>query len=373
MWVTVFHTSAPVARQHSRCPSGEVLSEGVPMTRVTRLLNSYLVVVMLLSLLSASRAHAQTPGPISLVTPLALNPASPGVNVSTQATFTVKNTGGQAITVQAFLVGARDPNNANVDFPGTGQVTLQPGQPYSYSASRDLESAGQNYSARPVWWDGTNWFELDVHTTFTVGNTTPGTISLVTPLALNPASPGVNVSTQATFTVKNTGGQAVTAQLFVVGARDPNNANVDFAYIGPVTLQPEQQYTYSASRSFSGTGTYSDWPAYYDGTNWIELAPHTSFTVTSGTGGAACNLPWGGTIPDGGSVTAYQSSSVSCGNTCTAQTRTCTNGTLSGSYTNSSCTAPTSCTTTTLTVAKDGTGQYSTISDAAAHAQPGYE
>src|SRR5438067_11340628 len=113
MWVTVFHTSAPVARQHSRCPSGEVLSEGVPMTRVTRLLNSYLVVVMLLSLLSASRAHAQTPGPISLVTPLALNPASPGVDLATQATFTVKNTGGQAITVQSFLVGARDPKNGS--------------------------------------------------------------------------------------------------------------------------------------------------------------------------------------------------------------------------------------------------------------------
>src|SRR5438874_2492017 len=174
MWVTVFHTSAPVARQHSRCPSGEVLSEGVPMTRATRLRNSYLMVAMLLRVLSSGRVRAATPGTISLVTPLALNPASPGVNVSTQATFTVKNTGGQAITVQAFLVGARDPNNANVDFPCTGQVTLQPGETYSYSASGSFATAGPNYTAWPVWWDGTNWFELDVHTTFTVGNTTPG-------------------------------------------------------------------------------------------------------------------------------------------------------------------------------------------------------
>src|SRR5205823_4530737 len=95
----------------------------IRMTRVTRLVNSYLVVVLLLSgalSLSANSAHAQTPGTISLVTPLALNPASPTVNQSTNATFTVQNTGGQAITAQAFLVGARDPNNANVDFPGTG-------------------------------------------------------------------------------------------------------------------------------------------------------------------------------------------------------------------------------------------------------------
>src|SRR5947209_4333575 len=122
------------------------------MTRVTRLLNSHRVVVLLLtgavsaSLLSASTAHAQTPGTISLVTPLALTPASPAVNQSTTATFTVKNSGGQVITVQAFVVGARDPGNANVDFPGTGAVTLQPGQQYTYSASRSFATAGTTYT-----------------------------------------------------------------------------------------------------------------------------------------------------------------------------------------------------------------------------------
>lgn len=43
-------------------------------------------------------------------------------------------------------------------------------------------------------------------------------------------------------------------------------------------------------------------------------------------------------IPNGSSVTAYQSSSVSSGNSCVFETRTCTNGTLSGSYQYSSCT-----------------------------------
>jgi hypothetical protein len=46
----------------------------------------------------------------------------------------------------------------------------------------------------------------------------------------------------------------------------------------------------------------------------------------------------GQTIPSGGSVTAYQDASVSAGSTCTSQTRTCTNGTLSGSFANASCT-----------------------------------
>ena len=105
-------------------------------------------------------------------------------------------------------------------------------------------------------------------------------LTLVTPLALAPASPAVNQSTTATFTVQNTGSQAVSVQYFLTGARDPNNNNVDFPASTPVTLQPGQQYSYSAARSFATSGTYTAWPAYFDGQNWIELAPtHTNFTV----------------------------------------------------------------------------------------------
>jgi len=46
----------------------------------------------------------------------------------------------------------------------------------------------------------------------------------------------------------------------------------------------------------------------------------------------------GQVVPHGSSITAYQSSSVDFGGTCSSQTRTCNDGTLSGSYSNSSCT-----------------------------------
>jgi hypothetical protein len=52
---------------------------------------------------------------------------------------------------------------------------------------------------------------------------------------------------------------------------------------------------------------------------------------------APCTLPWGGLIASGNSTTAYQASSVTAPATCTSQSRTCTNGTLSGTYTNQSC------------------------------------
>jgi hypothetical protein len=54
---------------------------------------------------------------------------------------------------------------------------------------------------------------------------------------------------------------------------------------------------------------------------------------TSGT--APCILPWGGTIAHNQSVTAYNTG-ASCGG-CAGQTRTCNNGTLSGTYLYSSC------------------------------------
>lgn len=52
---------------------------------------------------------------------------------------------------------------------------------------------------------------------------------------------------------------------------------------------------------------------------------------------AGCSFS-GKTISDGSSVTAYQSSSVAYNQTCASETRTCANGTLSGTYTYSSCT-----------------------------------
>ncbi len=67
---------------------------------------------------------------------------------------------------------------------------------------------------------------------------------------------------------------------------------------------------------------------------------------------ASCSFN-GQTIPHGGSVQAYASSSVNYGNTCTAQTRTCNNGVLSGSYTHGTCSVQghTNCTFNGQTVA----------------------
>ena len=80
-----------------------------------------------------------------------------------------------------------------------------------------------------------------------------------------------------------------------------------------------------------------------DTTNWL-LGRLTASTVTAQAPqqlGQYCSLPWGGTISKGQSVTAYSAATGPVGQACStiAQTRTCNNGTLSGSYTNQACTA----------------------------------
>lgn len=49
--------------------------------------------------------------------------------------------------------------------------------------------------------------------------------------------------------------------------------------------------------------------------------------------GVSCTTPWGATVADGATVTAYSSANYPC----QSQVRTCNNGTLSGAYTNRSC------------------------------------
>jgi hypothetical protein len=61
--------------------------------------------------------------------------------------------------------------------------------------------------------------------------------------------------------------------------------------------------------------------------------------VKGGSAPASCPLPWGGSLADGQSVTAYQTN-VSTDCPSVAQTRTCADGTLSGSYTFATCAAP---------------------------------
>ncbi len=84
-------------------------------------------------------------------------------------------------------------------------------------------------------------------------------------------------------------------------------------------------------------GAYSNSPS-DTATDYQWTCLGTNGGVSSGTcrSPKACPLPWGGTIAEGGSVATFQASTGSPN--CVSETRTCSNGTLSGSYQYQSCT-----------------------------------
>ncbi|MFA6383333.1 MAG: hypothetical protein WCX17_02830 [Parcubacteria group bacterium] len=96
-------------------------------------------------------------------------------------------------------------------------------------------------------------------------------------------------------------------------------------------------FCYLASSVPCGSSCSSSQGYCFNG-NWIT--PYTAGSTAASCSVAACptcTLPWGGTIANGSSVTAYQNSSVACGSSCVSQTRTCNSGVLSGTYTNQNC------------------------------------
>lgn len=144
--------------------------------------------------------------------------------------------------------------------------------------------------------------------------------------------------------------------------------------LSPNPISQGQSSTLSWSATNADSYVYIQSVGYVSGSSGtFTVAPSgtTDYSCyASGTGGSdgwhgatltvyqSCALPWGGSIGNGQSTTAYQASTVPYGSSCTSQTRTCNNGTLSGSYQYQSCsvTSAASCTLNGVTVA-DGSSR----------------
>lgn len=126
-----------------------------------------------------------------------------------------------------------------------------------------------------------------------------------------------------------------------------------------VSLSPNPK-SYAGSATLSWSSSNAHYSVYINNVGYVGSSGSTSVAPTSNTdyscyangyGGSDgwhgailyvnapsnCTAPWGSTVNHGSSVTAYQASTVPYGSTCNSQTRTCSNGTLSGSYAYATC------------------------------------
>lgn len=123
-------------------------------------------------------------------------------------------------------------------------------------------------------------------------------------------------------------GSATNASCTVQPAASCNINGTNVAHNSSITLYMQSSVPY-------GQTCQSEQRQCIDG-SLTGSATYASCTVEDAPPAASCTLN-GQTIPSGQSVVVYQSSSVPYGQTCASQTRTCTNGVLSGSYTSASC------------------------------------
>ena len=170
---------------------------------------------------------------------------------------------------------------------------------------------------------GANIYDSVIDTTYC-----PGTASHTVTVAITGATP-----TSGSIAVTPSSGAATgscTGSGAAYTCSVPNNIDGTLTFTGLVNLN-----------GYSGTASYSAGTA----TQAVTLAISLTNQSTS------CSWS-GGTVTNNSTVTAYQASTVPYGSTCASEQRTCASGTLSGSYSYASCAvqAGASCTLNGVTV-----------------------
>jgi len=174
----------------------------------------------------------------------------------------------------------------------------------------------------------------------TTRNKTPAALT-ITPgptQTMNVTGPATGTGTYhssvVTFTVKNTG--ETTTNTINVGLSSTTSFQLTGTNTcsGSITLAQNATCTIQVWATATGSGSLTG-----STLSATATGATTGSTALSGTAsGWACSLPWGGTIADGASTPAYSTSSVACGSSCPgATTRTCVDGALNNSGNYASC------------------------------------
>lgn len=130
-------------------------------------------------------------------------------------------------------------HDAPYDFQWYQNVTLSPGQEYTYSTNRSFDQSVQYWCTANYQLNG-NWNDVKWpngttnYVFFTAQNTPPpGNLVLIQDLSVSSSNPTVGQSI-CPFRVKNTGGQAITLEYLGIQGRLNGNSNgtpADFAWI----------------------------------------------------------------------------------------------------------------------------------------------
>jgi L-lactate utilization protein LutC len=201
-------------------------------------------------------------GSPKLTSSLSLNPSSPKINEPVTASFTIRNDGSQATNLGTVMVAVRGPQGQDKSFAPDYNVTIQPGQTYTYNKTMTSQFDGMHNAYIVINRPGIGWsvsYPQALNNTivrkfdavFTDNN------YLTSSLSLNPSSPKINEPVTASFTIRNDGSQATNLGTVMVAVRGPQGQDKSFAPDYNVTIQPGQTYTYNKTMTSQFDGMHN--------------------------------------------------------------------------------------------------------------------
>lgn len=240
---------------------------------------------------TASAAPAPT-APLTILAPLSVTPLTPAAALDVvTATFAVRNDGTEPVFLYNLGAGGRGPSCVDFkcgeieNFELATDVTLAPGQIYTYTQSRIFVKEGLHFFQIVYETVPTEWQFIGDRVDMTVQ---PG-LRLTQPLTFTPDNPARDASVLAQFQLTNAGTEPFTTTTLLVGARGPNcvpadwscTSRPDFAPVNNFTLAPGQVYNYSATRIFAENGDYFFQVFFINALGeWEPIGERLKFTVS---------------------------------------------------------------------------------------------
>ena len=203
---------------------------------------------------------------------LTISPQNPAIGQLTTASFEIENKSSSPINIGTMLVAARDRYGNNVDFPADENVIVPANGKYTYLKQKTFVNTGLNHSFIANFknnkWDWNYPKSSNANIVRQCDYSLKDNPLVATGITISPSSPVAGQSVTATVTIRNDSSSAVNIGAFLVAGRDPNGNNVDFPADLDITIPATTTYTYSKTKIFNLSGSYSLFMASFKNNTW---------------------------------------------------------------------------------------------------------
>jgi hypothetical protein len=226
--------------------------------------------------------YGSTQGALTISRNLQFSPSQPKAGGRTAVSFKVENRSDISVTLDRLVVAVRDAQGTNLNFPTNYDITLDPGEEYTYYETRIFHEPGdltfRIAAHRASGWTYT-WPEslnANIRRTRTT-DVDPANVVISRSLFHSPTNALTEDAKAVSFKVKNNESIPIHVGKFTVAVRDEQNQNHNFQSDTDITIDPGATYTYYERQAFDSPGVYDIAIANHrSGIGWSYTWPQTA-------------------------------------------------------------------------------------------------